>query len=292
MAAEAAKCRDPVRRKLLRKGARKARREFEAGRVVQPRGKVIHRAVVMPTRIETSGQRMSEHTCEKCYDDKWRRQRCRPRGFVTKEVGETAVLTEMLQYLPAETVYEVAYWFEKRFKGECWATEAWKFLRLVFLKKPDAKLEKGLRDFRAIALLSVFSKWYTKVLVHLLHEEKEPIEWRSLHVGAERGVNCEHMQAVLNGGKIVGSATRVLQISHGFYGESGRENSVRRGQGLSGIKDSHLWSPRTRASFVSRDPGRSWFGLLREPRDGVQILEGEESALFVNRSHPRVSVKT
>ena len=27
--------------------------------------------------------------------------------------------------------------------------------------------------------------------------EKEPIEWRSLHVGAERGVNCEHMQAVV-----------------------------------------------------------------------------------------------
>ena len=31
MAAEAAKCRDPVRRKLLQKRARKARREFEAG---------------------------------------------------------------------------------------------------------------------------------------------------------------------------------------------------------------------------------------------------------------------
>ena len=31
----------------------------------------------------------------------------------------------------------------------------------------------------------------------LLHEEKEPIEWRSLRVGAERGVNCEHMQALL-----------------------------------------------------------------------------------------------
>ena len=31
----------------------------------------------------------------------------------------------------------------------------------------------------------------------LLHEEKEPIEWTSLHVGAERGVNCEHMQGFL-----------------------------------------------------------------------------------------------
>ena len=31
----------------------------------------------------------------------------------------------------------------------------------------------------------------------LQHEEKEPIEWRSLHVGAERGVNCEHMQVLV-----------------------------------------------------------------------------------------------
>ena len=51
-------------------------------------------------------------------------------------------------------------------------------------QKPDARLEKGLRRFRAIALLSVFSKWCTTVLVDLLHEEKEPIEWMRLHVGA------------------------------------------------------------------------------------------------------------
>ena len=43
----------------------------------------------------------------------------------------------------------------------------------------------------------MFSKWYTTILVDLLHEEKEPIEWTSLHVGADRGVNCEHMQALL-----------------------------------------------------------------------------------------------
>ena len=86
---------------------------------------------------------------------------------------------------------------DKRFKGECRAPEAWQILRLVLLKKPDAKLEEGLRGIWPIALLSVLSKWYTTVLVDLLHEEKEPIEWRSLHVGAERGVNCEHMQASL-----------------------------------------------------------------------------------------------
>ena len=47
-----------------------------------------------------------------------------------------------------------------------------------------------------IALQGVFSEWYTTVPVVLLHEEKEPVEWRR-HVGAERGVNCEHMQALV-----------------------------------------------------------------------------------------------
>ena len=41
---------------------------------------------------------------------------------------------------------------------------AWKILRFVF-KKPDAKLDKGLRGFRATAFLSVFSKWNTTVLL-------------------------------------------------------------------------------------------------------------------------------
>ena len=65
------------------------------------------------------------------------------------------LVAEMLLCLPTETVYEVTHWFDKRFEGECRAPEAWKILRLVFIKKPEAKLEKGVRDFRAIALLSV-----------------------------------------------------------------------------------------------------------------------------------------
>ena len=35
------------------------------------------------------------------------------------------------------------------------------------------------------------------LLVDLLHEEKEPFDWRSLHVGVDRGVNCEDMQALI-----------------------------------------------------------------------------------------------
>ena len=53
------------------------------------------------------------------------------------------LVIEMLQCLPTETVYEVTHWFDKRFKGECRALEAWKVLRLVFLKKPDGKLENS-----------------------------------------------------------------------------------------------------------------------------------------------------
>ena len=50
-------------------------------------------------------------------------------------------------------------------------------------------LEEARRQAGKGPLSSVFSKWCTTVLVDLVHEEKEPIEWRSLHVGAERGVN-------------------------------------------------------------------------------------------------------
>ena len=46
MAAEAAKCRDPVRVKLLRKTAHEARREFDAGTAAFPRVQAVQRPVV------------------------------------------------------------------------------------------------------------------------------------------------------------------------------------------------------------------------------------------------------
>ena len=96
--------------------------------------------------------------------------RARGKMLRNKAVGPAdCPVTERLRCLPTETVNEVACCFDKRFKGECWAPDAWKVLRLVLLKEPDANLEKGLRGFRAIALLSVFSMWYTTVLVDLLH---------------------------------------------------------------------------------------------------------------------------
>ena len=62
-----------------------------------------------------------------------------------------------------------------------------------FKEKQRPNLKKD--GFRAIAL-SVFSYCYTTVLVDSPHEERQPIEWRDLHVGAERGFNCEHRQAL------------------------------------------------------------------------------------------------
>ena len=54
MASDAAQSSDPVRRRYLRKIARKARREFEAGKAVLPRGKVINRHVV--TKLWVNGR--------------------------------------------------------------------------------------------------------------------------------------------------------------------------------------------------------------------------------------------
>ena len=78
-----------------------------------------------------------------------------------------------------ESVREVTHWFEKRVTGGCRAPAAWTILRVVFLKKLDAKLENGIGLFRAIAPMSVLAKWYTAGVAGLLHEEP-------VHVGAER----------------------------------------------------------------------------------------------------------
>ena len=153
-----------------------------------PRRKVINRPVVTLWVNGRASEDRDEWTeelrahCERCYVDNEK----------TPEVQADRIRRQR-----RSGDSRVAHWFDKRFRGESRAPEAWKVLRLVFLKKPDAKLEKGLRGFRAIAPLSVFSKWYTTVLVDMLHDEKEPSEWKKLHVGAERGVNCEHMQVLV-----------------------------------------------------------------------------------------------
>ena len=73
MASDAAKCQNPVRKKQLRKIARKARREFEAARPVLHSVKVIDRPVV--TKLWVNGRASEDRDefrahCQRCYDDK------------------------------------------------------------------------------------------------------------------------------------------------------------------------------------------------------------------------------
>ena len=152
----------------------KKARELAAVKAVLQRGKVINWPVVTKLWVngrasedrDESTEEVRAH-CERCYDDKAetlevqveriRRQRSscdrrlahegrlvtitadkvRRRGKMlrNKATGPSDCLaTEFLQCLPTETVYEVAYWFDKRFKGECRAPEAWKVFRLAFPK--------------------------------------------------------------------------------------------------------------------------------------------------------------
>ena len=163
LACDAANCRNPVRRRRLRKIAMRARREFEAGKAVLRRGKVINRPVI--TRLWVNGRASEDRDewteevrahCDRCYDDKEETSgdhcvalqgrrvaitvdkvlRARGKMLRNKANGPADCrVTEMLQCLSTETVYEVAHWFDKRFRGGCRAQEAWQVLRLVFLKK-------------------------------------------------------------------------------------------------------------------------------------------------------------
>ena len=184
MSALAAQCRDPVRKKVLRKLAHKARREFDARVGALPRGKIVTKPVV--TKLWVNGRATEDREewneevqlhCEKCYGDKSetpevqaeriREQMSRgdsvvaiqgPRVQITvsrvlrargkmqsgKSKGPAdCLVVEMLNRLPTAVVYEVTHWFQRRFMGISRAPDVWRILRLVFLKKPDAKLEKG-----------------------------------------------------------------------------------------------------------------------------------------------------
>ena len=77
MVSDAAKCREPVRRRHLRKIAQKARHEFEAGKAVLPGGKLINGPVVTKRWVNgRASENRDEWTekvgaySERCYDDK------------------------------------------------------------------------------------------------------------------------------------------------------------------------------------------------------------------------------
>ena len=67
--------------------------------------------------------------------------RAREKMMKTKaNCPSDCLMTEMLKEHPMESVHEITHWF-----GECRTPAPWEILRLVFLKKPDAKQEKGIR---------------------------------------------------------------------------------------------------------------------------------------------------
>ena len=48
--------------------------------------------------------------------------------------------------------------------GQMEAPSSRKIVKLVFLRKPDAEPQKGIRSYEAIALKSVMSKWYASCI--------------------------------------------------------------------------------------------------------------------------------
>ena len=50
------------------------------------------------------------------------------------------------------------------------------------LAKTRRRTNKGIRSYRAIALISVMSKWYASCIILRLEKEKEPESWKKLHV--------------------------------------------------------------------------------------------------------------
>ena len=240
MAAEAAKCRGPVRRKR----ARKSRREFEAGRAVLPRGKVTHRPVV--TKLWINGraredrdewtEEVSAH-CEKCFDDKTetsevhteriRHQRSRGDRLAVLKGRHIQISVDRVLSARAKMMKNKA-----NGPADCLVKEMLQCTRSRTSSRSGSResvgpQRRGKFFALSIALLSVFSKWCTTVLVDLLQEEKEPIEWRSLHV-THAGRGNEFIPETL--GMAVGRsdrfAARMLQIQNGVHGKFGREDGV------------------------------------------------------------------
>ena len=108
-----------------------------------------------------------------------------------------AVVSEMIKQLLQEKIYTLTRCFQERFMGQMEAPGSWKIVKLVFLRKPDAKPKKGIRSFRAVVLTSVMSKWYASCIVLRLEKQKEPQSWKKLHVGGVDGISCQHLQVMM-----------------------------------------------------------------------------------------------
>ena len=123
---------------------------------------------------------------------------------------EDTIVSEMIKKLPLEKIYNIPRCFQERFMGLMESPSSWKILKLVFLRKRDAVPKKEIRSCRAIALTSVMSKWYASCIILRLEREKEPEQWKNLHVGGVDGISCQHLQVIV---------TNLLQKQGEWQGE-------------------------------------------------------------------------
>ena len=85
---------------------------------------------------------------------------------------EDAIVSGMIKQLPLEKIYIITMCFPEHFMDQMESPSSWKIVKLVFLRKPDAEPKKGMRNYRAIALTSVTSKWYASCIILRLERKK------------------------------------------------------------------------------------------------------------------------
>ena len=130
---------------------------------------------------EDRGEWMEEirSTAKVVMTTRMRRRRCRKRGLRNNEDG----------------VRNHSLVFEKDSEANVVLLQRRNFH--VWFSSRSVMRSWGLGRFRAVALMSVLAEWHAAVMVGLLQEERELIEFKELAVGAESRVNSEHMQALL-----------------------------------------------------------------------------------------------
>ena len=70
------------------------------------------------------------------------------------------------------------------------------------------------------------SKWYASCIILRLEREREPKNWKNLHVGGMHGISCQHFQAMVTNllQKTLGMAGRTESRVETWYG--GETNNV------------------------------------------------------------------
>ena len=110
---------------------------------------------------------------------------------------EGAFVSEMIKRLRLEKIHIITMCFQERFTGQMEAPCSWKIAKVVFLWIPGAGRKKEIRNYRALPLTSVMSKWYASCILLRLEKERELESWKKLHVGGIDGISCQHLQVMM-----------------------------------------------------------------------------------------------